>query len=111
MVIRIGPKTLKPRRIFLKEWREHAGLTQEQLAERMGTTKATISRIENLARDPQLGFLEAAAEALSCSVSDILSRSPNHPTADQLLQSLSESQRNQVIDFMEFVKINGTNNG
>ncbi|MEM1040870.1 MAG: helix-turn-helix transcriptional regulator [Pseudomonadota bacterium] len=108
MVTRIGPKTLKQRRIFLREWREHRNLTQEQLADRIGTTKASISRIENLARDPQLGFLEAAAEALNCTPSDILSRDPEQPTADQLLQSLTEEQKKQVVDFMEFVRRTGT---
>lgn len=86
MVSRIGPKKLKTRRVYLAEWRNHKGLTQRQLAERLETTEATISRIENLQRDPTLGFLQAAAEALECSVSDIIERPPPDPdeaAADQ----------------------------
>jgi transcriptional regulator with XRE-family HTH domain len=82
MVTRIGPKKLKPRRIFLAEWRKHRGLTQLQLAERLETTEATISRNENLQRDPTLGFLKAAADALNCTVGDIVERPPPAPKPD-----------------------------
>jgi DNA-binding XRE family transcriptional regulator len=41
----------------LKEERLRAGLTQEQLAERVGTKKAYISRIENGKADIQLSTL------------------------------------------------------
>lgn len=97
MVTRIGPKKLKPRRIYLAEWREHRLLTQRQLADRLDTTEATISRYESLKRDPTLGFLEAAAEALRCSVSDILDRPPPDDSAlppadsdDALINQIAE---------------------
>ena len=35
------------RRTFFKQWRVHRGLSQEQLAERLGTSVASISRIES----------------------------------------------------------------
>lgn len=108
MVTRIGPKSLKPRKIYLREWRDYRQLTQEQLADRMNTTKATVSRIENLHRDPQLAFLEAAAEALNCTSADILSRDPYQPSQDKILEFLSEPQRKQVIDYAEFVRKSGT---
>ncbi len=42
---------------MLKEARREAGLTQEQLAERLGTKKSYISRIENGKCDLQLSTL------------------------------------------------------
>ena len=43
--------------VMLKELRREQGLTQEQLAEKCGTTKAYISRIENNASDIRLSTL------------------------------------------------------
>lgn len=80
MVTRIGPKKLKPRRIFLREWREHRGLTQQQLADRIESTNATVSRVENLKRDVTLRFLEAAAVALDCTPAQIISEQPPAPS-------------------------------
>lgn len=61
MVERIGPK--KPRqRAYLREWRKSRGWSQEDLASRMETTGATISRYETGDRDYPGGFLARAAE-------------------------------------------------
>ena len=43
--------------VMLQELRKEKGLTQEQLAERCGTTKTYISRIENNASDIRLSTL------------------------------------------------------
>lgn len=43
--------------IMLQEMRKEKGLTQEQLAEKCGTTKTYISRIENNASDIRLSTL------------------------------------------------------
>ena len=43
--------------VMLKELRMELGLTQEQLAEKCGTTKNYISRIENNASDIRLSTL------------------------------------------------------
>jgi len=50
--------------VVLKQARETAGLTQEELAARLGTKKSAISRIENHAEDIKLSTLEKFAEAL-----------------------------------------------
>ena len=50
--------------ILLRQAREAAGLTQEELAERLGTPKSTISKIENHAEDVRLTLLRRYAEAL-----------------------------------------------
>lgn len=48
----------------LRQARESAGLTQEQLALRLKTQKTAISRIENHAEDIKLSTLERVAKAL-----------------------------------------------
>jgi len=40
------------------------GLTQKQLAERMGTRQSAISRLENASVNPSLAFLQRVAHAL-----------------------------------------------
>lgn len=50
--------------IMLKEARETAGITQEELAVRLSTKKSAISRIENHAEDVKLSTLEKFASSL-----------------------------------------------
>lgn len=50
--------------VKLKMAREEAGLTQEQLAQKLKTKKSAISRIENHAEDIKLSTLKRFAQAL-----------------------------------------------
>lgn len=50
--------------IVLRQAREAAGLTQEELALRLKTKKTAISRIENHAEDIKLSTLDRVAKAL-----------------------------------------------
>ena len=50
--------------VLLRQAREEAGLTQEQLALRIGSKKTAVSRIENHADDIKLSTLERYAHAL-----------------------------------------------
>jgi len=59
--------------IKLKEARQAAGLTQTQLADKIGKKQKDISRWENGERTPSLPSLLLLAEALECSVNDIIS--------------------------------------
>lgn len=44
--------------------RARAGLTQEQVAERMGTTQSTVARLESGKRPPSLRTVQRYAEAV-----------------------------------------------
>src|SRR3990172_7727842 len=49
--------------------RVKAGLTQEQVAESMGTTKSAVSRLEGAgAHSPSVSTLKKYAEAVGCDV-------------------------------------------
>lgn len=50
--------------VMLRQAREEAGLTQEELAEKLNTKKSAVSRIENHAEDIRLSTLERYARAL-----------------------------------------------
>jgi DNA-binding XRE family transcriptional regulator len=49
--------------------RTRAGLTQDVVAERMGTTKSAVSRLESAGKHtPSLGTLRRYAEAVGCEL-------------------------------------------
>lgn len=49
--------------------RIHAGLTQDAVAERMGTTKSAVSRLESAGKHaPSLATLKRYAEAVGCEL-------------------------------------------
>lgn len=94
---RIGSKT-KRRPHFIREWREHRGLTQERLADRLGTSKASLSRIETGKQPYTQDVLEAVAGALGCQAADLLMRNPLDPEAPWTIwEQLKPVQRQQAI--------------
>lgn len=106
---RIGPK--KPHRIYLAEWRDKKGLTQQQLADRLGdegVTDMTVSRWEKGARGDRSknaaqmnqDVKAAVAEALGIEPRD-LDRHPDTPSADELLRNAPQSVREQALKVIE----------
>lgn len=69
------------RRTFIKEWRQHRGLSQEQLADRLETSVASISRIEKGTQPYTQDVLEALADALMTDPASLLMRNPEDPDA------------------------------
>lgn len=90
-------------RVYLREWREYLDLTQEQVADRIDTTKGTVSRMEINTREPNLGYLAAFAEAIDREVADLF-RDPARPTQDDLLREASPEQAREIADFAAFVR-------
>jgi transcriptional regulator with XRE-family HTH domain len=90
----------KPRRRpnYIRQWRKHRGLTLEQLAERVGTTHATVSRVERGLQDYTGEFLEAAAYALMCEPVDLLTRDPTDPDAIwSIWERALPAERQQIV--------------
>ncbi|MDD7267535.1 MAG: helix-turn-helix transcriptional regulator [Lachnospiraceae bacterium] len=57
---------------FIAMLRKEKGLTQEQLAERLGTSQKSISRWENGKTMPDLSLYEPLCEVLDIQVSELL---------------------------------------
>ena len=55
--------------LLLRQAREEAGLTQEEVAKRLKTKKSAISRIENHAEDIKLSTLKRFAQAVGKEIS------------------------------------------
>lgn len=53
---------------ILRQAREAAGYTQEEVAMQLGTKKSAISRIENHAEDIRLSTLRAYAQAIGATL-------------------------------------------
>jgi transcriptional regulator with XRE-family HTH domain len=87
-------------RHFVRQWREHRGLSQDQLAARLEMSKASLSRIETLKQPYTQDFLEAwAAAALNTDPASLLMRDP---TAQEAIWSIWEKaapgERKQIED-------------
>lgn len=59
----------------LKKLRNEKGINQKELADKMNTTKATISRYENDKQEPSVLILEKLAEYFNTSTDYILGKS------------------------------------
>lgn len=73
---------------FIKELRNHFGLTQEKLAEKIGCTVAHLGRVEINATNPSIEFLEKMFIALEIPPSNLL---------NQLSTLAKDKHRNNVI--------------
>ncbi len=98
MVTRIGPKT--PRRNFLAKWRQKRELTQEQLADRLGTYKGQVSNWEGGKRALTFDVQAALAEALDIEPQDLF-RDPDRPSADELLRDASPQLYKEAIEIIK----------
>lgn len=56
----------------IRQLRKKAGLTQEQLAEKIGISQVHLGRLENNARSMDLEQVEKIASALGCKPLDVL---------------------------------------
>jgi transcriptional regulator with XRE-family HTH domain len=100
---------LQPIPLHLKGWRKFRDLSQEQLAELIGTTKATISRIENRKQNWDQAFLQAASEALRCDPRDLMMRDPSQPhSLWSILDQLTAPERQQAERLIVAIKGTGT---
>lgn len=64
---------------FIRKWREHCDKTLEEVAEKIGTTHATLSRIERGFSPYQQPLLEALAKEYETDVTSLLDRNPEDP--------------------------------
>lgn len=100
------------RRHYLKEWREARELTQEQAAERLGISRSQLSRIETMQSPYSQGLLEAAAEAYTCTVADLLMRDPSIADAPwsiyETLKKAPDGQRKTIEAVIESILKTGT---
>lgn len=97
-IARPAPKPER-RRHFVKQWRKVKGLTQEQLAERIGVTPGAISQLEVGRTNYTQQMLEAIAAEFGIRPGDLLNVDPTREGAMwSIWESLDVPARNQVVE-------------
>jgi len=95
----------------IREWREFRHMTQDELAEAIGCSKASIGHWENGAREVAPKWLYPIAKALNTTPGYILDHDPNNlPTAIlDIWAEIPDESRDQAIRVLESFKRTGTN--
>ena len=87
---------------FLRDWRLHRNLTQQELADRLNSTTSRISELETGSERYNQDVLEALAEALSTpeepvTPGDLISRRPTDPESPfKIWDRIPERERTRV---------------
>lgn len=89
--------------VFLKIWREHYGLSQEALGERLGMTKSQVSELETGKRRWYLDLLVRVAFALDPRLDwlDLLRPPSEAPPFSALAARISEANRSLAARVLE----------
>jgi transcriptional regulator with XRE-family HTH domain len=99
-------------RHFIKAWRKHRELTQEQLASRIDVAVSTISQLETGKQGYSQPMLEALAGALGCQPADLLMRDPSRDKAvwsiEEQLKKAPPDRQVQIIAVVETMLKTGT---
>lgn len=92
-------------RTFLRAWREHCDLSQEELGARVGMSHSEIGRIERGEIPYNQRLLEDAAGVFGCTPAEILVRDPkrSEPIWD-LWGKLTPTQRDQALALIDVVR-------
>lgn len=98
----------EPPRNFLREWREHRGLTLEQLAEFIGVTHPTLSRVERGKQPYSQGILEGYADRLSTDVASLLMRDPENDGMWSLWEQAKPGERRMILEIARTIVKTGT---
>jgi transcriptional regulator with XRE-family HTH domain len=92
-------KPRKFRRTFIRQWRQHRGLTLEKLAGRLDMTPSHVSMLERGERGYTQGTLESVATALQTDVASLLMRDPTDPDAIwSIWDQAKPGQRKQIVE-------------
>lgn len=102
---RSHPKPKEMRRpTFIRSWRKFRGYTLENLAERVGITHASLSRIERGEQPYNQDLLGLLADALTCEPADLLIRDPSDPEGIwSLWDQAKPGERRQAAEMLRII--------
>lgn len=88
----------------MKEWRAYRGLTQEQLAERVGMAVSNISQLEQGRQGYSQEGLEALADALQCDPGQLLTVDPSKTDAIwSIWEHAKPAERQMIVDIAKTI--------
>ena len=89
----------------LYELRRASGMSQEELAEKLGVSRQAVSKWESGATQPELGKLIELSKLYSVSVDELLSlehAKPEQDAAESPVQSNAEKAPAEKLSFRDF---------
>lgn len=96
MVTRIHDRADDRSRHFVREWRSLRGLTLEQVADRIGYNKGSLSAIENFKKPLLEWHIYALAEAFDIEPNQLF-RDPRAPSIDALMRGAPDDVWDNVM--------------
>ena len=99
-----------PNENFVAAWRAKASLTQEQLAEKIGTTAGVISLLEGGKRQLSPKWLRRIAGALEIPIGYLLEHHPDNVPEDILTvwAEVPEAKRQDALNVLKAFRRTGT---
>lgn len=95
---------------YIKEWRKHRGMTQDEFGELVGVDRSYVSKIETGKQRYDQPFLEAAAQILKVQPAELLSRAPKDPDGIwSIWEELNSTERLRLVEIGKTLKRTGTN--
>lgn len=82
----------------IKKFRKEKGLTQKELADRVGISGAFMSLIEKGTNNPSEENLQKIADVLDVSVNDLITKDPSSPL-EELISLLIELTEKEIISW------------
>lgn len=97
---------------YLRAWRKHGKYSLEELAGIVGTTHATLSRIERGKLPYSQPLLEALAKELETTIGSLLMRDPGKPASIwDVVEQIPASERDNAAKALTgFIKKTGQTN-
>ena|SRR3990167_4661010 len=108
---RVKPRPKRqPRKNYIREWRKfHDNLSLERLAARIGTSHASLSRVERGLQPWNEGLLWGLAEALGTDPVSLLIRDPTDPEGIwSIWDQAKPAQRKQIVEVARTLLKTGT---
>jgi ribosome-binding protein aMBF1 (putative translation factor) len=97
------------KRTFIREWRQHRGLTLEQLADRIEMTPSLLSMLERGLRGYRQETLEAIADALQTDTGNLTMRNPQDNEAIwSIWDHAKQGERQMITDIARTIVKTGT---
>lgn len=88
----------------LKQLRQAQGMSQEELAERIGATKSTVSRAENMHHSAKLETYQLCAEVLGVTLEDIFSGARD-PIEERLVRAFRHIPADRHADLVRLLEV------
>ncbi len=95
----------------IKQLRIKSGLTQKQLAEKIGTSKSNVSKYENLILEPNIQTLCLMASIFDVSIEYLIGKNDDHKAISKIEKTvvsavgeLSPEGQQKAIEYIEMLK-------